>query len=540
MPEFDYVIVGAGSAGCVMAARLADGGHRVLLLEAGGSDRRLRVQVPIGYGLSFHDPRLNWRFHTEPEPSLEGRAGYWPRGKVLGGSSAINAMVWVRGLRSDYDRWRDQGNPGWGFDDVLPAFKRLESFAAAPDALRGHDGPVAVSDVSARVHPLCAHWLGAARDLGLPVNAGFNGASAEGLGLYEINVGAGLRQSAARAYLRPALRRGALQVRTSALAMRIELDQRRAVAVHYRCGGQAQRAGAAREVILCAGAVQSPLLLQASGVGPAEWLQALGIPVALHSPAVGRHLQDHLCVDHLFRARVPTLNEVLRPWSGRVRVALQYLLTRSGPLAMSVNQGGGFVRSGPDADEPDLQLYFSPLSYTRAKPGRRALMSPDPFPGFLLSAQWCRPTSRGQVRLRHPEGVDAPLIEPNSLATAQDLDGLVRGVRWLHRLAATPSLARVIDTPLQPGAADDDDGQVAAQVRRLAGTVFHACGTCRMGPEPVGAVVDARLRVHGLQGLRVVDAAVFPSIPSGNTNAPTMMVAEHAAAMVLADARAGG
>ena len=540
MPEHDYVIVGAGSAGCVMAARLAEGGHRVLLLEAGGSDRRLRVQVPIGYGLAFHDPRLNWRFHTEPEPSLNGRAGYWPRGKVLGGSSAINAMVWVRGLASDYDRWRDAGNPGWGFADVLPAFKRLERFATAPDPLRGHDGPVAVSDVSQRVHPLCAHWLGAARDLGLPVNAGFNGASAEGLGLYEINVGGGVRQSAARAYLRPALRSGRLQVATDALALRVDIEGRRAVAVHYRRGGLLQRAMAAREVIVCAGAVQSPLLLQASGVGPGDWLQALGVPLRLHSPAVGRHLQDHLCVDHLYRSRVPTLNDVLRPWSGRVRVALQYLLTRRGPLAMSVNQGGGFVRSGPDVDEPDLQLYFSPLSYTRAQPGRRALMSPDPFPGFLLSAQVCRPTSRGQVRLRHPEGVDAPLIEPHSLATAHDIERLVRGVRWLHRLAATPSLARVIDRPLQSGSVDDDDGVVEAQVRQLAGTVFHACGTCRMGPDPASAVVDARLRVYGLQGLRVVDASVFPSIPSGNTNAPTMMVAEHAAAMVLADARADG
>jgi choline dehydrogenase len=234
---------------------------------------------------------------------------------------------------------------------------------------------------------------------------------------------------------------------------------------------------------------------------------------------------------------VPTLNNLLRPWHGRVRVALQYLLTRRGPLAMSVNQGGGFVRSGPDVDEPDLQLYFSPLSYTRAQPGRRALMSPDPFPGFLLSAQPCRPTSRGQLRLRRPDGVDDPLIEPGSLATAHDLDRLLRGVHWLRRLAAAPALAAIIDRELQPGPEARSDDELVDHIRRQAGTVFHPCGTCRMGPDPASAVVDARLRVHGLQGLRVVDASIFPSITSGNTNAPTMMVAEHAAAWILHDAR---
>jgi choline dehydrogenase len=539
MPEFDYVIVGAGSAGCVLANRLsADGRTRVLLLEAGGSDARLRVQVPIGYGLSFHDARLNWRFHTEPEAALDGRRGYWPRGKLLGGSSAINAMVWVRGLPGDFDRWRDAGNPGWGWSDVLPAFQRVERFdGPADEGLRGRDGPVRVRAIDRDAHPLCSAWLAAAPQVGLPVNPGFNGASAEGLGLYEINVGDGIRQSAARAWLRPARRHAGLSVATGALATQIQFQGRRAVAVHYQRGGQTLVARARREVLLCAGAVQSPLLLQASGVGPAQWLQALGLPVLWHSPAVGRHLQDHLCIDHLYRARVPTLNNQLRPWQGRVRVALHYLLTRRGPLAMSVNQGGGFVRSGPDVDEPDLQLYFSPLSYTRAQPGRRALMSPDPFPGFLLSAQPCRPTSRGQLRLRRPDGVDDPLIEPGSLATAHDLDRLLRGAHWLRRLAAAPALAAIIDRELQPGPEARSDDDFVDHIRRQAGTVFHPCGTCRMGPDPATAAVDARLRVHGLQGLRVVDASIFPSITSGNTNAPTMMVAEHAAGLILHDAR---
>jgi choline dehydrogenase len=534
----DYVIVGAGSAGCVLAHRLTQGGrHRVLLLEAGGSDRSLRVQVPIGYGLSFHDPALNWRLHTEPEPGLDGRRGYWPRGKVLGGSSAINAMVYVRGQGADFDRWRDAGNPGWGFDDVLPHFRRMEAFAGGDEAWRGRDGPLHVTDVSREVHPLCGSFLRAADELGLPRNAGFNGAGIEGLGLYEITMHGGRRMSTARAYLHPALRRGGVTVHTGALAARIEFDGRRAVAVHYRQGGQMRRAAAAREVIVCAGAVHSPLLLQASGVGPGEWLQALGIEVRHALPAVGRHLQDHLCIDHLYRSRVPTLNDELRPWLGKLRVGLRYLLTRGGPLALSVNQGGGFVRSSPAAPRPDLQLYFSPLSYTRAVPGKRALMSPDAFPGFLLSAQPCWPASRGQLRLRTPDPADAPLIEPNSLSAPEDLEALVAGAAWLRRLAATPALSAVIDQELKPGEAVQSREAIEADIRQRASTVFHPVGTCRMGPDASQAVVDARLRVHGLEGLRVIDASVFPHITSGNTNAPTIMVAEKGADLVLADVR---
>ena len=411
MPPYDYVIVGAGSAGCVLAHRLTqDGRHRVLLLEAGGSERRARVQVPIGYGLAFHDPRLNWRLYTEPEAALAGRRGYWPRGKVLGGSSSINAMVYVRGQPADYERWAAEGNPGWGWSDALRCFRRMESFSSpapgplARDPLRGHDGPLHVSDVSADVHPLCQAWLRAGDQLGLRRNAGFNGASAEGLGLYEITMHGGLRMSAARAYLRPAMRRANLTVHTDALATRVEFEGRRAVAVHYLRGGTAQRVQAARAIVLCAGAVHSPLLLQASGVGPAGLLQSLGIEVVHDLPAVGRHLQDHLCIDHLYRARVPTLNQELGTWPGRVRAALRYLATRRGPLSLSVNQGGGFVRLHAGSVRPDLQLYFSPLSYTRAAPGRRALMRPDRFPGFLLSAQPCWPTSRGHVQLRTADG----------------------------------------------------------------------------------------------------------------------------------------
>lgn len=539
MGPFDYVIVGAGSAGCVLAHRLTqDGRHRVLLLEAGGSDRRLRVMLPIGYGLSFHDPTLNWRLHTEPEAALAGRAGYWPRGKVLGGSSSINAMVYVRGQAADFERWRGDGLSGWGWDDVLPWFRRMESFAPRPDALRGHDGPLRISDVSAQVHPLCREFLRAGRQLGLPDAGGFNGASAEGLGLYEITMWGGRRMSSARAYLRPALAWPNLQLLTHARATRIEFDGARAAALHFLHRGRPQRVAIGRELILSAGAVHSPLLLQASGVGPGALLQSLGIGVSHHRPAVGRNLQDHLCIDHLYRARVPTLNDELRPWAGRIRAALRYLATRGGPLALSVNQGGGFVRSAPEAPRPDLQLYFSPLSYTRATPGKRRLMSPDAFPGFLLSAQPCWPASRGHLQLRSADPEAPPLIVPNSLGAPQDLDALVDGALWLRRLAATPALAAVIDAELQPGTAAQGRDALAEDIRRRASTVFHPVGTCRMGTDAAQSVVDARLRVHGLQGLRVIDASVFPHITSGNTNAPTMMVAEKGADLVLQDAAA--
>lgn len=543
--EFDFVIVGAGSAGCVLANRLsADGRHRVLLLEAGGSDRslhaRLRVQMPIGYGLSFYDRRLNWMLRTEPEATLAGRSGYWPRGKVLGGSSAINAMVWVRGQHSDFDDWSALGNPGWAWRDVAPMFQRIEAVQGPQqraDPLRGPDGPLPISDIAGHVHPLCDAYLQAGEQLGLPRNAGFNGASAEGVGLYEINTRAGQRMSAARAYLWPAMRRPNLAVWTDAPALRVAFEGRRAVAVYCRRDGVEHRVMVRRELILSAGAIHSPLLLQASGVGPVACLQELGINIVQANEQVGRNLQDHLCIDHLYRTRVPTLNQQLGSWGGRVRAALRYAFTRGGPLSLSVNQGGGFIRSTPDSPQPDLQLYFSPVSYTRTPPGVRPLLRPDPFPGMLLSAQPCRPASRGELRLRSANVLDAPIIRPNSLGDPQDLERLLQGALWLRRLAAAPALADVIDSEIAPGAQAQTREALIDDIRQRAGTVFHPVSTCRMGPDATQAVVDARLRVHGLAGLRVVDASIFPAITSGNTNAPTMMVGEKGADLILEDHR---
>jgi choline dehydrogenase len=538
MTEFDYIIVGAGSAGCVLANRLsADGRHSVLVLEAGGSDRRFWLRMPIGYGKSFYDPGVNWMYRTEADPGLAGRSGYWPRGKVLGGSSTINAMVFVRGHPADFDEWEAAGNPGWGWRDVLPYFRKLEDSEHGPSAWRGTGGPLHVADPSREVHPLCETYLRAGVEAGLGRNDDLNGASQEGVGVNQITVRDGWRASAATAWLHPAMTRPNLRVETGAHAARLTLDGLRATGVAYLRDGEARTARARRDVILAAGAIGSPLLLQRSGIGPAPQLQALGIAVVVDHPAVGQHLQDHLCVDYLYRARVPTLNDELRPWRGKLAAGLKYVLRRRGPLALSVNQGGGFFRSRPGLARPNMQLYFSPLSYVKAPPGRRALMSPDPWPGFLLSVQPCRPTSRGQLRLRSADPHAPPLIFPNSLATGHDLAEMLEGVRFLRRLAATPSLAGVIAAEIEPGSTVQSEAALIDDIHRRASTVFHPVSTCRMGPDPGAAVVDACLCVHGVEGLRVIDASIFPALTSGNTNAPTLMVAEKGADLVLRDAR---
>jgi choline dehydrogenase len=536
MTEFDYIIVGAGSAGCVLANRLtASGRFGVLVLEAGGSDRRFWLQVPIGYGKSFYDPRVNWMYRTEPDPALANRQGYWPRGKVLGGSSAINAMVYIRGQPADFDEWRLLGNPGWGWTDVLPYFRKSEDNAGGADAWRAVGGPLHVADVSRALHPLCEVYLRAGEELGVPRNADFNGASQEGVGLYQITTRNGLRVSAARAYLHPAMRRPNLRVESQAHATRILFDGTSATGVEYIQHGARRTARATREVILSAGAIGSPQLLQLSGVGPAGTLAPLGIEVVLDSPAVGRNLQDHLCIDHLYRSRRPTLNQDLRPWWGKLWAGLNYVALRRGPLALSVNQGGGFVRTRPELDRPNMQLYFSPVSYTKAPPGKRPLMSPDPFPGFLLSAQPCRPTSRGHIRIRSKDPFAHPAIHPNSLSTDHDIREMLEGTRFLRRLAATPALGAIIERELQPGPGIRTEADLLQDIRQRCSSVFHPVSTCRMGPDARENVVDHELKVHGLRGLRVVDASIFPAVTSGNTNAPVIMVAEKGADLVLRD-----
>ncbi len=535
--DFDYVIVGAGSAGCVLANRLsASGKHKVLLLEAGGSDRRFWIQVPIGYGKTFFDARVNWMYQAEPDRGLAGRAEYWPRGKVLGGSSSINALVYIRGQAADYDAWEAAGNPGWGWRDVLPYFKRSESHAWGGDALHGAEGPLTVADVSADLHPICQAYLEAGRQVGLPVLRDLNGDSQDGVGLYQITAHRGRRMSAARAFLRPAMRRPNLAVITKALATRILFEGRRAVGVEYLRGGRRQQVRAGREVVLAAGAINSPQLLQLSGIGPAEQLQGLGIEVRLDAPQVGRNLQDHLGLDYVYRCTRPTLNDALHSWPGKLWAGANYLLLRRGPLRLSLNQGGGFCRSRPEVARPNLQLYFSPVSYTTAPSGTRPLMNPDGFPAFRLGISNCRPTSRGHLALQSTDPREPLAIHPNGLSTNHDLQELLEGVHLIRRMAATPALSALIDEEMTPGQSVEGDEALIDDIRQRSTTIFHPSGTCRMGPDAEAAVVDPRLSVHGLSGLRVIDTSVFPTIPSGNTNAPAIMLGEKGADLLLEDA----
>lgn len=538
MNEYDYVIVGAGSAGSVLANRLSeDGTSKVLVLEAGGTDKNFWIQVPIGYGKIFHDQRVNWKYVTEPDPNLDGLQMYWPRGKVLGGSSSINAMVYVRGHRMDYNDWGAVA-PGWGWGDVEPLFRRMENWDGGPDQRRGGVGPVSVCDPAAEIHPLTKTYLQATAQSGIPQNPDYNGAEMEGSTVYQITTKDGFRASAARSYLWPARKRSNLDVQTRAHVNRILLDGKRAVGVEYRQKGRYIIAHARREVILCGGAVNSPQLLQLSGIGPATVLQKYGLHVVHDAPQVGRNLQDHLGADYMFRAKVPSLNEQLRPLLGKLRVGLQYVLARKGPLSLSLNQGGGFVRLNDASDRPDLQLYFSPVSYTRAPVGTRPLMSPDPFPGFLLGFNPCKPTSTGHLQIRSADPTIAPEIHANYLDTQHDRDLMLAGMRLIRKITDTPAFKSVIDAEMSPGLDVSSDDDLNAYIRQKCWTVFHQCGTCRMGHDPATSVVDERLRVHGIQRLRVADASIFPTIPTGNTNAPAIMVGEKASDLIRQDARA--
>ncbi len=535
MDAADFIIVGAGSAGCVLANRLSESGKsRVLLIEAGGTDRRLFVQLPLGYGKLFYNPKVNWLYKAEPDPGLAGQRDHWPRGKLLGGSSSINAMVYIRGHRQDYEQWAAAGNPGWGWAEVLAAYRAMEDNEAGADAFRGAGGPLFLSANRKGLHPLVADYIAACAAAGLGYNADFNGEIQEGAGTYQMTIKAARRNSAARAFLRPAMGRANLRVLTEALVTRVLIEGGRAVGVELRRGGELFQLRARAEVILAGGAVNSPQLLQLSGIGPGGLLQGLGLPVRIDNPHVGAHLSDHQGLNYTYRVTVPTYNQELRPWWGKLLAGLKYFAGGRGPLAKSINHGGGFFRTSPDLDRPNMQLYFQAFSTLIPREGERPVLTPDPFPGMSLGLSNCRPTSEGHIRIASPDPLMPPKITVNAFSTDHDVQEMLLGVKYLRRIAAQPPLAGLIAEELRPGPGVATDAALIEDFRRRAGTVYHPCCTCRMGPE---GVVDARLRVHGVEGLRVCDASVFPNIIAGNLNAPAMMVGWLGAAAIQADRR---
>jgi choline dehydrogenase len=536
MQTYDFIVVGAGSAGSVLAERLsASGRFSVLVLEAGGTDRRFYVQMPLGYGKTFYDPAVNWNYRTEPDPGLAGNADHWPRGKLLGGSSSINAMVWIRGQREEFDTWAAAGNAGWSYSDLLPAFKAIEDFEGGADKWRGAGGPVHVQDCRPFVHPLTQRYLRAAEQAGLPLNPDFNGASQEGVGVYQITAKNGRRMSAARAFLWPAMKHGNVRVETHALATKILFEGSRAIGVEYEQRGRKHVARAGREVILSGGSVNSPQLLQLSGIGPATLLQGLGIPVVHDNNHVGANLQDHLGINYTFKGREATLNQILRPWWGKMLVGMQYLLLRSGPLSLSMNAAGGFFRTDPAMTRPNMQLYFQAFSTVIPKSGERPILTPDPWPGFSVGLSNCRPSSRGEIMIRSANPRDYPKITPNAYSTEQDVAEMLAAVKFVRKIAAQPALAEIIEEEVLPGPSITSDEDLILDFRNRSGTVYHPVSTCRMGPDASLNVVDPRLRVHGIAGLRVIDASIFPDNISGNTNAASIMTGWKGAEMVLED-----
>jgi choline dehydrogenase len=529
-PSYDYIIVGAGSAGCVLANRLtASGRHSVLLLEAGPRDRNIWIHVPLGYGKLFKAASVNWMYQTEPEPGLNGRSVFQPRGKVLGGSSSINGLLYVRGQHEDYDRWRQLGNQGWGFDDVLPYFKVAEDQQRGADDFHGSGGPLPVSD-SRHPDPLSQAFIEAAAESGIAKNPDFNGAAQEGAGWFQTTTRRGRRASTARSYLRPARHRRNLRVETAALAQRIVFEGRRAAAVEYKQGGMLRSARAKKEILVCGGAYNSPQLLQLSGVGPADLLKSHGIEVVKDAPGVGHDLQDHLQVRIVTRCtqRI-TLNDIAgSPWR-KMMTGLQYAALRRGPLTIAAGTSGAFFKTNPRLATPDVQIHFLPFSTDKMG---EALHT---YSGFSASVCQLRPESRGSLRIKSADPSAAPEIRINYLATEADRTANVEGLKILRKILAAPALRAFTAEEVEPGPKVSTDEELLNFCRQRGSTVYHPTSTCRMGNDPL-AVVDQKLRLRGIEALRVVDASVMPDLVSGNTNAAVIMIAEKASRMILEDA----
>ena len=534
MQEFDYIIVGAGSAGCVLANRLSENGkYTVCLLEAGPKDNSFWIHLPIGYGKTMWDPIYNWKFNTEPDPGMNNRSIYWPRGRGLGGSSSINGLIFIRGQKEDYDSWSDQGNKEWGWNQVLPYFLKAEGNDRLGAPLHSKTGPLSVSSIKAK-HPLVEAFIASANSLGVPTTDDFNGLNQEGVGYYQLTTRNGWRCSTAKAYLKPARNRKNLEVRVNAQAHRIIFEGKKAVGITYSNPADpnaTQTIRARREILLSAGALQSPQLLELSGVGNKHHIEKHGIAMAHESLGVGENLQDHLQIRLIYEANKPiSTNDKLNSILGRAQIGLEWLMHRTGPLGTGINQGGLFTRVLPKISKtPDIQFHFATLSADMAGG------TVHPFSGFTMSVCQLRPNSRGSVHIKSKDPLEAPSMQPNYLSDSIDRETAVAAVKYARKLALTDPMKSLIAREHKPGPSiDNSDEEILEFCRNNGATIFHPSGTCKMGSlsDPL-AVVDEELRVIGLDRLRVIDASIMPTLISGNTNFPIVMIAEKAASMIL-------